>query len=82
MRGLLFPLWLISRIFYGRKKKVRDERKEKQRKHVRNFVPGRLKNVSHQQRTDKKLSEGQKEWRKRKNKKEKFSEKKANNSNV
>jgi hypothetical protein len=56
MRGLMvvflgilkFPLWLLSRLFGRRRRKVREEMKEKQRKYVRNFSLGRLKNVSWQ----------------------------------
>jgi hypothetical protein len=51
-----------------KRRKFKDERKEKQRKYVRNFDPARLKNVSYQVRSGKKLSEKQKEWKKRKRK--------------
>ena len=54
---LKFPLWLLVRLFGQRRRKVREERKEKQRKYVRNFDLSRLKNVSYQQRAGKKLSE-------------------------
>jgi hypothetical protein len=80
MLGILrFPLWLISRLFGKRKRRVREERKEKQRKYVRNFSQV---NYSWQVRSGKKMSEGQKEWRRkrRKGKKDgKFGRKKTNN---
>jgi len=63
--ALKFPLKLL---FRGK----RSELEEKQRKYVRNFAPGRLKNVSWKFRDRK--SKG-----KMKSKKRKFSRKKTNN---
>jgi hypothetical protein len=73
LQGLKFPFKLLAG-WLRKRKKIRDERKEKQIKHVRNFDSTRLKNVSYQVRAGRKLSEGQKKWRRRK-----FS-KKTNNS--
>jgi hypothetical protein len=77
MRGLLFPLWLLVRLL-SRKKKKRSELEEKQRKYVRNFAPGRLKNVSWQKSVGK---DRKKRYKKRKKVKKdgKFSGKGASN---
>ena len=52
-RVLKFPLWLLTRLV-GKKRKKRTELEEKQSKYVRNFAPGRLKNVSWQKSFGKK----------------------------
>jgi len=67
LKGLKFPFKLLVG-WLRKRKKVKDERKLKQIKHVRNFDSTRLKNVSYQVRAGRKLSEGQKKWRRRKRK--------------
>ena len=47
MRGLFFPLWVLVRLI-GKRRRKRSELEEKRRKYVRNFSPGRLKNVNWQ----------------------------------
>ena len=71
LRGLKLPVKLLAG--WLKKRKKRTELEEKQRKYVRNFAPGRLKNVSWQKSVGK--------YKKKPKNKRKFA-KKLNNSKV